>query len=241
MIQSHPRPSGDIAQGIRCLQSGGRRLKDIRCTLLMKRQMERFAAAGRGIPDRCGLREREEKEKGYIMISKSAKKRGAQSLDSMEDLLKEELQDLYDMESAVSKALPKMEKAVSAEELKLAFRQHIDTTKRQKIRLEEIFSMLNMKPAAKECDGIRGIISEGESLISAKGNACVKDAALIAAAQRAEHYEMASYGCARSFAQQLGRSDVADLLQQTLNEEGSTDHRLTCLAEGGINQRAMEC
>jgi ferritin-like metal-binding protein YciE len=158
----------------------------------------------------------------------------------MEDLLKEELQDLYDMESVIIKALPKMENAVGDQQLKQAFQQHLDTSKQQKARLEEVFSMMNMKPEGKECDGIRGIISEGEMLIKSKGDPSVKDAALIAAAQRVEHYEMAAYGCARSFAQQLGLSDVADLLQQTLDEEGRTDHRLTQIAEGSINQRASE-
>jgi ferritin-like metal-binding protein YciE len=172
------------------------------------------------------------------MSLKSGIKNAAKSLGSMEELLKEELQDMYDMESVIIDALPRMEKAVNSEELKQAFHQHLDTTKQQKTRLDKIFRMMNMSPEISRCDGIRGIISEGEVLINAKGKLSVKDAALVAAAQRVEHYEMAAYGCARSFAQHLGLSDIADILQQTLTEVGGTDHRLTRIAETGVNLSA---
>lgn len=165
-------------------------------------------------------------------------KASGKSLDSMDELLLAELKDLYDAESRIIEALPKMESAASSPQIKQAFRTHLSQTKRQKERLEQIFRMLDREAERSTCAGMKGLIEEGSIVVKAKGNAKVKDAALIAAAQRVEHYEMAAYGSARAFAQQLGRSDVANLLQMTLNEEGETDHQLTQVAESSINPQA---
>ncbi len=160
------------------------------------------------------------------------------SLDNMEDLLIAELKDLYDAESRILDALPKMESAASSPQVKQAFRTHLSQTERQKDRLEQVFRMIDRKPERSTCEGMKGLIEEGSVLVKAKGNPKVKDAALISAAQRVEHYEIAAYGSARSFAQQLGHADVANLLQMTLNEEGETDHQLTQVAESSINPQA---
>ncbi len=173
-----------------------------------------------------------------MSISASIKATG-KSLDSMKDLLVEELKDLYDVEDQILDALPKMADAASSERVKQAFREHLETTKRQKTRLEEVFRRINIEPERGKCDGIRGIISEGEVLMKAKGKAEVKDAALVSAAQRVEHYEIAGYGAARSFAKNLGLNDVAGILQQTLDEEGKADRWLTQLAVSHINPQAM--
>ncbi|MCE5278109.1 MAG: ferritin-like domain-containing protein [Planctomycetaceae bacterium] len=162
-------------------------------------------------------------------------KSGMKSLDSMEDLLVEELKDLYDVESRLIEALPEMEEAASDPQLKAAFREHLRVTQGQKRRIEQCFEMLDMEPERETCDGIKGILEEGDALIKADGDPQVKDAALIAAAQRVEHYEIAAYGAARSFAQHLNYDDVADLLQQTLDEEGQTDHKLTEIALTNVN------
>lgn len=165
-------------------------------------------------------------------------KASGKTLDSMDELLLAELKDLYDAESRIIDALPKMEAAASSPQIKQAFRSHLGQTKRQKERLEQIFRMLDKNAERSTCEGMKGLIEEGAIITKAKGDAKVKDAALIAAAQRVEHYEMAAYGSARAFAQQLGRSDVANLLQMTLNEEGQTDHELTQVAESSINPQA---
>lgn len=162
-------------------------------------------------------------------------KAGKKSLDSMEDLLVEELKDLYDVESRLIDNLPVMEENANDARLKTAFREHLKVTERQKQRLEACFNRLGVKPKRETCDGIRGILEEGEVLIKADGDPVVKDAALLAAAQKVEHYEMASYGSARSLAQHLRRDDVASLLQETLDEEGETDHELSALALSSIN------
>jgi ferritin-like metal-binding protein YciE len=159
-------------------------------------------------------------------------------LDSLEDLLSLELDDLYDGEKRLCDALPKMADAASSPALKQAFRQHLQQTQRQVSRLEQIFVDLG-KPASREtCDAMKGLIKEGSEIIDATGSPAVKDAALISAAQRVEHYEMAGYGSARTFAQHLGHSNVVRLLQMTLDEEKETDRQLTQLAEESINVRA---
>jgi ferritin-like metal-binding protein YciE len=162
-------------------------------------------------------------------------KAGRKSLDSMEDLLVEELKDLYDVESRLIDELPQMESAAANAQLKMAFRQHRAQTEQQKRRLEQCFEQLGIEPERESCDGIKGIIEEGEVLMKADGNPNVKDAALISAAQRVEHYEIAGYGCARALAEHLRHGGVADLLRQTLDEEGQTDYELTDLAVGDIN------
>jgi ferritin-like metal-binding protein YciE len=162
-------------------------------------------------------------------------KAGTKSLDKLDDLLVEELKDLYDVEQRISDALPKMKEAASRPDLKKAFEEHRAQTDRQKERLEQCFRHLDMKPDRGTCEGIKGILDEGEVFVKADGDPKVKDAALLASAQRVEHYEMASYGSARAFAQHLNHKEVADLLQQTLDEEGQTDHDLTELALADVN------
>ena len=159
-------------------------------------------------------------------------------LDNLDDLLMLELKDLYSAEEQLIKALPNMSDAAHSPELKSAFDQHLGETRRQKDRLDKAFRMIGCEPEAESCEAMQGLIAEGNEIISAEGDPEVKDAALIAAAQRVEHYEIAGYGCARTFAMRLGRSDVADLLQQTLDEEGNADKILTQIAEGFVNQEA---
>jgi ferritin-like metal-binding protein YciE len=154
--------------------------------------------------------------------------------NSLKDLFVEQLRDLYDAEHQISRALPKMANAASSTELKEAFNMHLDQTRTQIQRLERIFSDLGMAPQGENCEAMQGIIKEGDQVINAQGDPNVKDAALITAAQRVEHYEIAGYGSVRTYAKELGYNDAADLLQKTLDEEGNTDSKLTKLAEGGL-------
>jgi ferritin-like metal-binding protein YciE len=163
----------------------------------------------------------------------------SKQLNSMQDLLIDQLQDLYDAEQRLTKAIPKMAEAASNQMLKSAFQQHLRETQNQVSRLERAFQKLESAAQAKTCEAMKGLIAEGDEVIGAKGDPDVKDAALIAAAQRVEHYEIAGYGTARTFAQRLGRQDVAQLLQQTLDEEAATDKKLTQLAERNINEKAV--
>lgn len=165
-------------------------------------------------------------------------------LNSLKDLYVEQLRDLYSAETQLINALPKMAQAASASALKTAFQQHLDETRTQKQRLEQIFSEMGTSPQGETCEAMEGLIKEGEEVIQAMGDAKVKDAALIAAAQRVEHYEMAGYGTVRTFADELGFSNAKSLLQKTLDEEGNADKKLNSLAEGGIfssgiNEKAM--
>lgn len=162
------------------------------------------------------------------------------SLESMQDLFVDELRDLYHAENQLIKALPKMAKAASAPELKAAFEGHLAETKEQIVRLEEIFNELDVSPKGKVCKAMQGLIEEGKEIIEEDGEPAVKDAALIAAAQRVEHYEIAGYGCVRTFARVLGYPQAEKLLQTSLDEEGEADHALTDLAESVINQKAEE-
>jgi ferritin-like metal-binding protein YciE len=159
-------------------------------------------------------------------------------LDSLETLYVEELRDIYNAENQLLKALPKMAKAASAEELKQAFEDHLEQTEEHVARLDEIFGKLDKKPSGKTCHAMKGLIEEGSEIIKHDGENVVLDAGLIAAAQKVEHYEMASYGTVRTWAEMLGEDDAADLLQQTLDEEGETDKRLTELAEELVNVEA---
>jgi ferritin-like metal-binding protein YciE len=161
----------------------------------------------------------------------------SQKFENLQDLLQEQLEDLYDAEQRIAQALPQMADAASSQELKSAFQKHLSQTEGQINRLQRAFEMLGMQPSGEACEAAKGLISEGEEIIKAQGDARVKDAGLIAAAQRVEHYEMAGYGTARSLAAQVGHQDVADLLQETLTEEGETDHLLTSMAEK-INPQA---
>jgi len=160
------------------------------------------------------------------------------ALNSFEDLLVEQLEDLYDAEQRLTKAIPKMADAAKSASLKSAFQEHLRQTQGQVSRLEQVFKLLNKTPRSKTCEAMKGLVAEGDEVISASGDADVKDAALIAAAQRVEHYEIAGYGTVRTFAQRLGHNEAARLLQQTLDEEADTDKKLTSLAEKAINPRA---
>ena len=159
---------------------------------------------------------------------------------SFEDLFEQQLKDLYDAEHRITEALPKMADAASSPELKHAFQTHLRETEQQIKRLEDIFKQLGKTAERETCMAIKGLIAEGDEMIKAKGDAHVKDAGLIAAAQRVEHYEMAGYGSARTFAQKLGHTQAASLLQTTLDEEGATDKKLTTIAEMSVNPAAMK-
>lgn len=156
----------------------------------------------------------------------------------MEDLYVDELKDLYSAETQIVKALPKMAEAASSPKLRQGFEEHLRQTEGHVQRLEQIFEKLGKSPRGKACKGMQGLLEEGEELISEEGASDVKDAGLIAAAQRVEHYEIAAYGSVRTFAQELGDNDAVRLLQQTLDEEAQTDEKLTKLATSGINEKA---
>jgi len=160
-------------------------------------------------------------------------------LDSLQKLYLEELRDLYSAENQILKALPKMAKAASTPQLQAAFQEHLEQTKGQVERLEQIFEALGKSPKGKTCAAMEGLVKEGEELMSQKAEPAVLDAGLIAAAQRVEHYEMAGYGTVRSYARLLKDEESARLLQQTLEEEEQTDKKLTRLAESTINIEAV--
>jgi ferritin-like metal-binding protein YciE len=159
-------------------------------------------------------------------------------LETIKDLYVHELEDLYDAENQILKALPKMAEAASSPELRRAFEEHRGQTQGQVERLDRIFQQMGEKPKGEKCKGMAGLLAEGEQLLKEKAEPDVKDAGLIGAAQKVEHYEIAGYGTVRTFAQMLGETDAARLLQQTLDEEGETDKKLTRLAERKINPEA---
>ena len=152
-------------------------------------------------------------------------------IDTLNTLLQEEIKDLYDAERRLVRALPKMAKAASSEELRSAIREHLDVTRGHVERLDQVFELLDLKPKAKTCNGMKGIIEEGEATLQKDAEDALMDAAIIGAAQRVEHYEMAAYASARTMAEHLGNQEVADLLQQTWNEENEADERLSQIAE----------
>ncbi len=156
---------------------------------------------------------------------------------TFEDLLIDEIKDLYDAEHQLTKALPKMAKAASSPDLKQAFESHLKQTEGHIKRLEQVFQGLGKKPTRKTCAAMKGLVEEASDVIEEDMEPSVKDAALIGAAQRVEHYEMAGYGTVRTFAHVLGHHDLEALLQETLNEEGAADEKLTNLA-GKINLTA---
>lgn len=161
------------------------------------------------------------------------------SLNSLKDLYLDELRDLYNAESQITKALPKMAKAASSSELKRAFERHLTQTEGHIARLEQIFQNMDVAPKGKVCKAMQGLVEEGEELLKQKADPEVMDAGLISIAQRVEHYEIAGYGCVRTYAEELGEKKSVSLLQETLNEEKETDQKLTQLAESRINQKAM--
>jgi len=163
----------------------------------------------------------------------------AKDVKTMEDLFLEEIRDLLDAEKQITKALPKMAKAATSQELADGFDEHLEQTRGHIERLEQIFSEMGAKSGGVKCAGMEGLLKEGEEMISLTAAGSVRDAGLIAAAQRVEHYEMAGYGAARTFAQLLGRDEAAELLQETLDEEKETDEKLTEIAESMVNERAL--
>lgn len=162
------------------------------------------------------------------------------ALESLQDLLVHELRDLYSAENQLTHALPKMAKAATTPELQQAFQTHLQETNGHVQRLEQIFESLGVSSRGPKCKGMEGLIEEGNDMIKEKAEPDVADAALITAAQRVEHYEIAGYGGARTFAQMLGMTDVAQMLEQTLDEEKQADDKLTSIAEGWVNPSAME-
>ena len=159
------------------------------------------------------------------------------SVNSLRELLVDELKDLYNAENQLLKALPKMAKAASHDELREGFEKHLEQTRGHVDRLDRAFKILGEKAKGKTCHAMQGLVEEGTEAIETEGPDAIRDARLIGAAQRVEHYEMAAYGTARAFAQTLGETKVADLLQDTLDEEGQTNKELTALAET-INEEA---
>jgi ferritin-like metal-binding protein YciE len=160
-------------------------------------------------------------------------------LESLDALLVHELRDLYSAEKQIIRALPKMIKAASAPDLQDALQSHLDQTHIHAQRLEQIFEELSVSSNGPKCKGMEGLLEEGGGLLEEKPAPEVADAGLISAAQRVEHYEIAAYGTARTFAQMLGQDTVAQSLEQTLEEEKDADAKLTTIAEGWVNARAM--
>jgi ferritin-like metal-binding protein YciE len=152
-------------------------------------------------------------------------------IDTLGTLLEEELKDIYDAEKRLVKAIPKLAKAVSSGELRQALEQHLEVTKGHVQRLEQAFDLLGTAPKSKPCNGMKGLIEEGDEAAAQNATDALKDAGIIGAAQRVEHYEMAAYGTARTMAERLGKTDVAELLQKTLNEEKEADQALSAIAE----------
>ena len=158
---------------------------------------------------------------------------------TMEDLFLDEIRDLYDAEKQLTKALPKMAKAASSDELKRAIENHLAETQNQVERLEQVFELIGEKATGKKCAAMAGLIQEGQEIVASTNDDAVRDAGIIAAAQKVEHYEMSGYGSARTFAQILGHDDAASLLQETLNEEKAADRKLNDIAETQVNEQAM--
>src|SRR6476661_10714497 len=159
---------------------------------------------------------------------------------TLHDAFIDELRDTYDAEKQLIKALPKLAKAAASTDLRAAFESHLEETKGHVERLEQVFQSLEEKPRGKHCEGIAGIIEEGKSMMEEEFDEATVDAVLIAAGQRAEHYEMAAYGTLIAWAQSMGHTEAATLLQQILNEEKAADKKLSSLAEGGINKNAAD-
>lgn len=160
------------------------------------------------------------------------------TFNNLQELYLNELRDLYSAETQLIEALPKMAEAASDPELKSAFSSHLRETQGHTQRLEQIFNALGTDASGATCQAMKGLIKEGEDYVGAGGDDAVRDAGLIGAAQRVEHYEIAGYGTARSLAERLGESAAAKLLQQTLDEEGAADKKLTSIAQSQVNPAA---
>jgi ferritin-like metal-binding protein YciE len=165
-------------------------------------------------------------------------RRRIMEMETLKDLYVEELKDLYSAENQIVRALPKMIKAASHHDLKQAFTTHLKETEMHVQRIEQVCDDLGVSPKGKKCVGMEGLLKEGSELIREKPEPDVLDAGLIAAAQHVEHYEMAGYGCCRTYARQLGFESQAEMLQATLDEEGNADKILTEIAEQTINIEA---
>jgi ferritin-like metal-binding protein YciE len=161
-------------------------------------------------------------------------------MGTLHEAFVDELRDTYDAEKQLTKALPKMAKAANSPELREAIESHLEETRQQVERLEQVFASIDEKARGKHCDGIAGIIEEAQAIMREDFHEPTADACLIAAAQRAEHYEMAAYGTLVAWARAMGHDDAAELLQETLDEEKAADEKLNSLAEGGINEQAAE-
>ena len=161
-------------------------------------------------------------------------------LQSLQDLFLHELRDIYSAEKQILKALPKMAKAASNPQLKTGFQEHLEQTKEHVNRLEQIFEKLGKPSRGPKCKGMEGLLEEGADMMEEEGEPEVIDAGLISAAQRVEHYEIAAYGCAKTYAKVLGDTEAGSLLDQTLQEEGATDKKLTQLAKSSINIKAAK-
>jgi ferritin-like metal-binding protein YciE len=153
---------------------------------------------------------------------------------SLKDVLKEQLEDLHSAETQLTQALPKLAQAAHHDELKQAFQHHLEETRGHLTRVEEALGELGVTSPSTECKGMKGLIAEGEEIVQMQGDPTAKDAAIIAAAQRVEHYEIAAYGTARQLAGDCGLDDIRDLMEQTLDEEANADKLLTKIATGGI-------
>lgn len=161
-------------------------------------------------------------------------------LDSLENLFVHELKDILSAEKQLVKALPKMAKGATSEALRASIEEHLEQTKEHVNRLEQVFASIDKAPRAEHCKAMEGLVAEGAELLEEDGDPTVKDAALIAAAQRVEHYEISAYGTARTLAELLGNDKAVELLQQTLDEEKETDQKLTELALSEVNVEAQE-
>jgi ferritin-like metal-binding protein YciE len=160
------------------------------------------------------------------------------SVDSLSTLLEEELKDIYDAEKQLTKALPKLAKKATSPELKAAIAEHLEQTEEHIARLEQAFEVLELPAKGKKCKGMQNLIKEGEEMIAEAENGDTRDAVIIAGSQKVEHYEIASYGTIRTWANLLGHTEAAELFEQTLEEEKETDQKLTMIAESFVNQAA---
>ena len=162
----------------------------------------------------------------------------APTFETLEELYLNELRDLYSAETQLIDALPKMATAATSPDLKKAFSGHLEETRGHVSRLEQIFMLMGKDPGSETCTAMKGLISEGSDYVKAGGNDSVRDAGLIGAAQRVEHYEIAAYGTTKALARRLGQSTAVELLQATLEEESAADHKLTSIAENQVNEDA---
>jgi ferritin-like metal-binding protein YciE len=160
------------------------------------------------------------------------------TVNTIEKLFVDELKDLYSAENQITKALPKLAKASSSQELKTAFESHLKETEGHVERLEQIFEMLEVSPKGKTCAGMKGLLEEGKEMLEETETGAIRDVAMISAAQRVEHYEMAGYGSVRTYAELLGKNEIATLLEKTLEEEKSADSKLTKIAKS-VDQEAL--